>query len=380
MEHTLHVLRSAGRRDILGLLAAHRLNLAEVHEEYLKHPAELEHRIAHIETPAVGILVDEWLNWLESPGSLSPRTHRPFSPRTVQRYAQSWARFFALLPCGRASPLRDLTKGFIADYRAQRKKGGTSSATINRDFCALAAFFTWCESERGIPITRPAVPKERESSGRERWLSAEEIQSLQRAVPAVWWPFYALLLYTGLRWGEAAGLVWGDVRLAERRISVTDHVRRLKNVGSNREVPIPEPLAVLLATHRTRYPGGPADPVFPGPLNDYSRTRRIFRAAALEAQLHDGGRNAAGVPPPNVRIHDLRHTFGVHCAQAGVPIARLQKLLGHASPHMTLRYMKHAPESYFAEDAARVAASLTGEWNREAETQASLARDTLRPA
>ncbi len=27
---------------------------------------------------------------------------------------------------------------------------------------------------------------------------------------------------------------------------------------------------------------------------------------------------------------------------------------------MTLRYMKHAPESYFAEDAAKVAASLTG--------------------
>ena len=71
-------------------------------------------------------------------------------------------------------------------------------------------------------------------------------------------------------------------------------------------------------------------------------------------------------------IHDLRHTFGVHCAQAGVPIARLQKLLGHASPHMTLRYMKHAPESYFVEDAARVAASLGGALDREVEAQAQL--------
>ena len=58
----------------------------------------------------------------------------------------------------------------------------------------------------------------------------------------------------------------------------------------------------------------------------------------------------------------------------------MQKLLGHASPHMTLRYMKHAPESDFQEDAAKVAASLTGERNREAEAQAALAREGMRPA
>ena len=63
-----------------------------------------------------------------------------------------------------------------------------------------------------------------------------------------------------------------------------------------------------------------------------------------------------------------------------MPIVRLQKLLGHASPHMTLRYMKHAPESYFQEDAAKVAASISGERNREADAQAVLVRETIRPA
>jgi hypothetical protein len=48
---------------------------------------------------------------------------------------------------------------------------------------------------------------------------------------------------------------------------------------------------------------------------------------------------------------------------------------------MTLRYMKHAPESYFAEDAAKIAASLTGTRNREAEAQeAAQARAGLKPA
>jgi hypothetical protein len=96
----------------------------------------------------------------------------------------------------------------------------------------------------------------------------------------------------------SSSLTWGDVRLAEWRIAATDRIRRLKNVASNRDV----------------------------------------------------------------------------------PIVRLQKLLGHASPHMTLRYMKHAPESSFAEDAARVASSLSGERNREAEAQAALAREGIRQA
>ena len=42
--------------------------------------------------------------------------------------------------------------------------------------------------------------------------------------------------------------------------------------------------------------------------------------------------------------------------------------------------MKHAPESYFAEDAARVAASLTGLRAREQEEIATLARQALHRA
>ncbi len=47
---------------------------------------------------------------------------------------------------------------------------------------------------------------------------------------------------------------------------------------------------------------------------------------------------------------------------------------------MTLRYMKHAPENYFTEEAARVAASLSGAADREAHAQAELARPGSREA
>ena len=65
---------------------------------------------------------------------------------------------------------------------------------------------------------------------------------------------------------------------------------------------------------------------------------------------------------------------------AGVPIVRLQKLLGHATAAMTLRYMKHAPEAYLDEDAAAIAAHMTGQGNREGMARAEAARRELKPA
>ena len=131
---------------------------------------------------------------------------------------------------------------------------------------------------------------------------------------------------------------------------------------------LPEPLAELLAGHRLAYPAGPADPVFPGHLARYQRAQRAFQAACRRAGLHQ------------VRLHDLRHTFGVHCARAGVPLVRIQKLMGHATLAMTLRYLQHAPESHFQADAALVAESLSGKRDADRQAAAELLRAGIRPA
>ena len=61
-------------------------------------------------------------------------------------------------------------------------------------------------------------------------------------------------------------------------------------------------------------------------------------------------------------------------------INAILQLLRHSTPAMALRYMKHAPEAYFAEDAAKVAASRTGALDREREARAVLARKGLKRA
>ena len=362
MQRTLYALKDAGRLDVLRLLAGRKLRLADVHEDFVRDPAALRHRTAAAASPTLGPLLDEWLRWLKDPATLSPKTRRPYALKTTQRYGVSWTALLNLLPRGRDAVLADVTKGFLADFRAQRRREGAGGATINRDLCAVGAFLTWCEHEREIGVHRPAPPRERESAGRERWLDATELRQLEAALPRSWWPLFATLAYTGLRVGEAQGLCWSGIRLSDQVITVLDRGRRLKTSASARVVPIAVPLARLLAEHRTRYPGGPADQVFPHPFGSYQLAQRTFQRACRKAGLHD------------VRIHDLRHTFGVHCAQAGIPIVRIQRLLGHSTPLMALRYMKHAPENYFAADAARVAASLSGAVDREAGAQAELAR------
>jgi integrase len=137
-------------------------------------------------------------------------------------------------------------------------------------------------------------------------------------------------------------------------LTVQARTRRLKTSGSARDVPLPGSVVELLAAHRVAHPGGPADSVFPYPFT-YGQAQKVVGRACEAAELHD------------VRVHDLRHTFGVHWVQAGLPLPRLQKILGHATPAMTLRYARHAPEAFFAGDAATIEASLSGAVDREAE-------------
>ncbi len=60
MQRTLHGLKDAGRLDVLRLLAEGKLRLADVHEDYVRNPAALQHRLAAVASPTLGPLLDQW--------------------------------------------------------------------------------------------------------------------------------------------------------------------------------------------------------------------------------------------------------------------------------------------------------------------------------
>ena len=366
MERTLEGLKDVGRFDVLRLLGEGKLRLVDVHEDYQRDPASLQQRIAKVASPVLGPLVDEMADLAgESSGAVLKNPRPIQSPDRVPLSRIVAAAISGLAPRSRGHSRRH-HQGLHRRVSRARRRDGKKGSTINRDLCALSAFRRWCDEERELAVPALTLPREREPSGRERWLSAEEIRELECVTPQEWWPLFATLAFTGLRIGEAQGLRGDDVRIAERRITVHGETRRLKTGASVRDVPIPEPLARLLAEHLTRNPIGPNDLLFGAPFSDYRAARRVFSRACRHAGLR------------SVTLHDLRHTFAVHAAQSGVPIPRIQKLLGHATVAMAMRYMKHAPEAYFAEDAARVAGSLTGVNDREREARADMARKSLR--
>lgn len=69
--------------------------------------------------------------------------------------------------------------------------------------------------------------------------------------------------------------------------------------------------------------------------------------------------DAAGFEPPKgkrqahyIRFHDLRHTFASHWMMQGGDLFKLQKILGHKSTELTLRYAHLSPDA-FAGDLGR---------------------------
>jgi integrase len=360
LEGTLKALVAAGRRDLVDQIIEGRIALADAHDLYHRNRDALEQRVQREASPELGPLVNEWLDWLESPEAISPRTRARYAANTIRRYRMSFATVFDTAAEGRALKLQGLTRGFFLDLRAARIRGGANGVTVNRDLVAVSAFLRWCEEVKDLTVPRFTLPREKENPGRDRWLSADELAQLYLELPAEWVPLFQLLASTGLRVSEALGLTWQDVRFAERTLRVRGHgVETTK--GHRRVVPMGQALARTLARHRETLLAGAHDPVFPRPFTAQAAVRLLARVAKRLGW-------------PHTVVHDLRRTFAVHALASGIPLARVQRWLGHRTPAMTLRYAQHAPEPHADDDAARVEASMVGVANRETQAMQALLR------
>ncbi len=137
---------------------------------------------------------------------------------------------------------------------------------------------------------------------------------------------FALIYHYGLRVGEVALLVRGDVDFERGRIVV----KRLKG-GAWTERPLFGSTASLLQTFRAMAPGRPDGPLFPGrdgPL----RKRQI---QSLFARYRDRAHL-----PSRYTCHCLRHSIATHLLDAGVSLEFVQDHLGHQSIRSTSIYAR----------------------------------------
>lgn len=169
---------------------------------------------------------------------------------------------------------------------------------------------------------------------------------LQKSQEKPYFSYYQLLntaLLSGMRKGELCGLKWEDVDLKARIITVNRSYDGPTKSGHMRKVPILDSLSKVLDSFRKKTP---FEHCFVDPFgNPLSRNSVLFRDV-----FHDVCKEA-GVP--ELRFHDLRHTFAAHWVMNGGDIYRLQKILGHSTITMTERY-SHLSPHVFKSDYKRI--------------------------
>ncbi len=181
-------------------------------------------------------------------------------------------------------------------------------------------------SETAMPKMSLYTPK-----GERKYLNADErvrffqaavkIKDLQRT-------FCLVLIYTGCRISEALALSAANIQVQAGIITFRSLKKR--NQGVFREIPVPQPFmreleVALDITSRQRDVTTATDRLWP-----WGRTWAWFIVKRVMAD--------AGIIGPQASPKGLRHAFGTHAVQSGVPLNLVQSWLGHAEISTTAIY------------------------------------------
>lgn len=263
-----------------------------------------------------------------------------------------------LLPRWGAVELVDITRqdvrAWAADLRQDPDGNPRSAATVQRIVHLLSAALTAAvdaEILRANPAARLKITAGQVSV--ERYLTREEFDEALAHLDGSDVTMALLLVGTGMRWGEAAGL--HRIRVDDDRgvlqvVEVWSMAgRTMKAYPKGKRVrTIPLPAWVELgeaAPGPCGYPHSGSQPACrsalavttaAGAVMDESKFYKAWVAACA----------AAGIG--HARPHDLRHTYASWLLQSGkVSLAEVGQLLGHISPVTTQRYahLAHEPSA-----------------------------------
>lgn len=216
--------------------------------------------------------------------------------------------------------VKDFRSSDWLEYRALRMQTVTAS-TINHEQRYLSAVFAECVrggllTENPIALVRQLRTEHHEMMFLTLPQCSHLLSECDASSNPFTWSVASICLATGARWGEAEKITsssWLPGKIV---------FRDTKN-GKDRAVPIQPELQERIN-----------EVVLPGPGRLFSSCRDAFRSAY--------GR--CGFVTPKQLTHILRHTFASHYMMSGGDLLTLQRILGHGSINMTMRYAHLSPE------------------------------------
>ena len=182
------------------------------------------------------------------------------------------------------------------------------------------------------------------------------------------YPFLHLLVYTGMRRGEALALRWANVNLDDGYLTVVEAAVKTRTQGvmltepksrhSHRTIDLDDETIDVLEQHRDRQfqDGQPADDrgalVFPG------RRKRFMGVSHLHRQLK---RLAQLAGDDTITFHSLRHFHATLALQQYQNVVVVSNRLGHSSVSMTLDIYGHTMPGWQRTAAEAFAKAMRGD-------------------
>jgi site-specific recombinase XerD len=224
-----------------------------------------------------------------------------------------------------------ITPTDVREYRAYLLNVKRQSpATINRRLVTLRVFCRWAMNE-GLLASDPtsAIKPVKQVQPAPRWLDRKEQYALRRAAEKDGdvrnLAILLLLLNTGLRVSEVAGLKLSDVELSERKGQIT-----VRGKGTKvRTVPLNAEVRRALREYLAKRPKVKHDAVF------VNQRGEPLGRLGIEYQVATLGR-VAGLE--HLTPHMLRHTFAKNLIDQSVSLDQVAMLMGHRSLTTTARY------------------------------------------
>ena len=173
-------------------------------------------------------------------------------------------------------------------------------------------------------------------------------------------PMFYLELSTGLRRGELVALLWSDLNLQTKTLTVSKSVSRgkgelvvtePKTENSVREIYLSDEAIRLLVEDRKNHPFSPY--MFPSP-----KTGGMYGPDCV-GRIHKKLLEKAGIEE-HVRFHDLRHTFSTLAIQSGIDPKTVAEILGHASAEFSLDVYTHVTAGMKKEAAQKISGFMAG--------------------
>jgi integrase len=225
---------------------------------------------------------------------------------------------------------------------------GRAPTHANRTIAVLSRMFSLAV-RWGWRSDNPCKGVERnQENKRHRYMTAAEISRLSAALAKLADQGAAnavrLLLLTGARRGELLAAKWTDIDL---EAGVWTKPASTTKQATFHRVPL-SAAAVQLLTEMRAQADDDAEWIFPA------------RGGGHRPHINDAWirlRKAANLP--DVRLHDLRHTYASVLASSGLSLPVIGALLGHATPTTTARY-SHLFDNPLRAATERASAILTG--------------------